>query len=139
MDKQILKQILRDNQQEVVRYKIEPRELIIDDFPCCVLVGVRRSGKSYMLYQQIQQLLINGKQWDEILYLNFEDERLENFTAEDFNRLLECHQEMYGKRPMLFLDEIQNIEGWERFARRMADAILFWSNSTTRPSRLIIL
>ena len=59
MDKQILKQILRDNQQEVVRYKIEPRELIIDDFPCCVLVGVRRSGKSYMLYQQIQQLLIN--------------------------------------------------------------------------------
>ena len=122
MDKQILKQILRDNQQEVVRYKIEPRELIIDDFPCCVLVGIRRSGKSYMLYQQIQQLLINGKQWDEILYLNFEDERLENFTAEDFNRLLECHQEMYGKRPMLFLDEIQNIEGWERFARRMADA-----------------
>ena len=122
MDKQILKQILRDNQQEVVRYKVEPRELIIDDFPCCVLVGVRRSGKSYMLYQQIQQLLINGKQWDEILYLNFEDERLENFTAEDFNRLLECHQEMYGKRPMLFLDEIQNIDGWERFARRMADA-----------------
>lgn len=122
MDKQILKQILRDNQQEIVRYKIEPRELIIDDFPCCVLVGVRRSGKSYMLYQQIQQLLINGKQWDEILYLNFEDERLENFTAEDFNRLLECHQEMYGKRPMLFLDEIQNIDGWERFARRMADA-----------------
>lgn len=122
MDKQILKQILRDNQQEVVRYKIESRELIIDDFPCCVLVGVRRSGKSYMLYQQIQQLLINGKQWDEILYLNFEDERLENFTAEDFNRLLECHQEMYGKRPMLFLDEIQNIDGWERFARRMADA-----------------
>lgn len=122
MDKQILKQILRDNQQEVVKYKVEPRELIIDDFPCCVLVGVRRSGKSYMLYQQIQQLLINGKQWDEILYLNFEDERLENFTAEDFNRLLECHQEMYGKRPMLFLDEIQNIDGWERFARRMADA-----------------
>ena len=122
MDKQILKQILRDNQQEVVRYKVEPRELIIDDFPCCVLVGVRRSGKSYMLYQQIQQLLINGKQWDEILYLNFEDERLENFTAEDFNRLLECHQEMYGKRPMLFLDEIQNIDGWEKFARRMADA-----------------
>jgi predicted AAA+ superfamily ATPase len=54
--------------------------------------------------------------------LNFEDERLENFTAEDFNRLLECHQEMYGKRPMLFLDEIQNIEHWEKFARRMADA-----------------
>ncbi|MBR2369266.1 MAG: ATP-binding protein [Paludibacteraceae bacterium] len=122
MDKQILKQILRDNQQEIVRHKIEPREVRIDTFPCCVLVGVRRSGKSYMLYQRIQQLLKEGKQWDEILYLNFEDERLENFTAEDFNRLLECHQEMYGKRPMLFLDEIQNIDGWEKFSRRMADA-----------------
>lgn len=122
MDKQILKQILRDNQQEIVRHKIEPREVKIDTFPCCVLVGVRRSGKSYMLYQRIQQLLKEGKQWDEILYLNFEDERLENFTAEDFNRLLECHQEMYGKRPMLFLDEIQNIDGWEKFSRRMADA-----------------
>ena len=96
MDKQLLKQILRDNQQEVVRYMIEPRELTIDDFPCGVLVGVRRSGKSYMLYHRIQQLLREGKQWDEMLYLNFEDERLESFEADDFNRLLECHQEMYG-------------------------------------------
>ena len=122
MDKQLLKQILRDNQQEVVRYMIEPRELNIADFPCCVLVGVRRSGKSYMLYHRIQKLLREGKQWDEILYLNFEDERLERFETEDFNRLLECHQEMYGKRPMLFLDEIQNVEHWEKFARRMADS-----------------
>lgn len=122
MDKQLLKQILRDNQQEVVRYMIEPREFNFEAFPCSVLVGVRRSGKSYMLYQRIQQLLNEGKQWDEMLYLNFEDERLENFTAEDFNHLLECHQEMYGKRPMLFLDEIQNIDHWEKFARRMADA-----------------
>ncbi len=101
---------------------IEPREFNFEAFPCSVLVGVRRSGKSYMLYQRIQQLLNEGKQWDEMLYLNFEDERLENFTAEDFNHLLECHQEMYGKRPMLFLDEIQNIDHWEKFARRMADA-----------------
>lgn len=122
MDKQLLKQILKDNQQEVVRYSIEPRELTIAEFPCCVLVGVRRSGKSYMLYHCIQQLLREGKQWDEMLYLSFEDERLDNFGADDFNRLLECHQEMYGKRPMLFLDEIQNIGHWEKFARRMADA-----------------
>ncbi len=79
-------------------------------------------GKSYTVHHRIQQLLAEGHGWDEILYLNFEDERLENFTSEDFNRLLECHQEMYGKRPMLFLDEIQNIEGWHKFARRMADS-----------------
>ena len=122
MDKQILKQILRDNQQEVERYVVEPRELVLDGFPCRVLVGVRRTGKSYMLYHHIQQLLAAGHKWDEMLYLNFEDERLENFGAEDFNKLLECHQEMYGKRPMLFLDEVQNIDSWHKFARRMADA-----------------
>lgn len=122
MDKQILKQILRDNQQEVERYVVEPRDLKLDDFPCRVLVGVRRAGKSYMLYHVIQQLLAQGHKWDEMLYLSFEDERLENFDTDDFNRLLECHQEMYGKRPMLFLDEIQNIDCWHKFARRMADS-----------------
>ena len=121
MDKQLLKQILRENQLEVERYVVEPRELNFDNYPCHVLVGVRRAGKSYMLYHSIQQLLAEGHKWDEILYMNFEDERLENFGTEDFNRLLECHQEMYGKRPMLFLDEIQNIDYWHKFARRMAD------------------
>lgn len=122
MDKQLLKQILRENQLEVERYVVEPRDLKFDNFPCRVLVGVRRAGKSYMLYHHIQQLLAEGHKWDEILYMNFEDERLENFGTEDFNRLLECHQEMYGKRPMLFLDEIQNIDYWHKFARRMADS-----------------
>ncbi|QVJ82204.1 ATP-binding protein [Xylanibacter ruminicola] len=118
----MLKQILRDNQQEVERYVVEPRDINLDDFPCRVLVGVRRAGKSYMLYHVIQQLLAQGHKWDEMLYLSFEDERLENFDTDDFNRLLECHQEMYGKRPMLFLDEIQNIDCWHKFARRMADS-----------------
>ena len=137
MDKLVLKQILRDNQEEVERYVVFPRDVRLDKFPCYVLVGVRRAGKSYMLYHRIQQLLAEGHGWDEILYLNFEDERLENFTSEDFNRLLECHQEMYGKRPMLFLDEIQNIEGWHKFARRMADSnytILITGSNTEMPS-----
>lgn len=122
MDKLILKQILLDNQHEVERYVVQPRELQLEDFPCRALVGVRRAGKSYMLYHRIQQLLADGHKWDEILYMNFEDERLEDFGTNDFERLLECHQEMYGKRPMLFLDEMQNIEGWHKFARRMADS-----------------
>lgn len=76
----------------------------------------------YGTYHRIQQLLSEGKKWDEMLYLNFEDERLENFDTEDFNKILECHQEMYAQRPMLFLDEIQNVEHWEKFVRRMADS-----------------
>ena len=121
MDKQLLKKILIDNQKEVERYKVEPRNLSLDGFPCRVLVGVRRAGKSYMLYHRIQQLLSEGHKWNEMLYLNFEDERLDGFSVADFNQLLECHQEMYGQRPVLFLDEVQNIDGWHKFARRMAD------------------
>ena len=74
MDKHILKQIIRENQQEVERYVVEPRNIQFDGFPCRVLVGVRRAGKSYMLYHRIQQLLAEGHKWDELLYLNFEDE-----------------------------------------------------------------
>ncbi len=69
----------------------------------------------------MQQLLAQGIRWDEMLYVNFEDERLVGMSLEDLNLLLEVHLEMYGKKPILFLDEIQNIVGWEKFARRMAD------------------
>lgn len=59
-----------------------------------------------------------------MLYLNFEDERLLGFEAADFNSILAAHAEMTGRKelPTLFLDEIQIIDGWEKFARRMADA-----------------
>ena len=55
-----------------------------------VLVGIRQAGKSYLLYQRMQQLLAQGIQWDEMLYLNFEDERLTGMMAEDLNLLLEA-------------------------------------------------
>lgn len=122
MNKLILKQILASNQEDVMQYRISPRKLPSDTFPRQVFVGVRRAGKSFMLYQKMQERLAAGIRWDEMLYLNFEDDRLSDFTVEDFNLILECHSEMYGKRPMLFLDEIQNIDGWEKFARRLADA-----------------
>ena len=98
------------------------RDFSFEDFGNYVFTGIRRAGKSYLLYQRIQQLLAEGRGWDEILYINFEDERIEGMAKEDLNLLVETHLEMYGKRPFLFLDEIQNIEGWEKFARRMADS-----------------
>ena len=116
-----LKQVLLDNQKDIEQYIIFPRRFDLDNFPLQVFVGVRRSGKSFLLFQKIRQMLDAGHQWEDMLYLDFEDTRLEGFSAEDFNLILECHQEMYGKRPMLFLDEIQNIEGWQKFARNLAD------------------
>lgn len=121
MDKNILKTVIADNQLEVPRYKVIPRNFIFEEFGNYVFVGIRRAGKSFLLYQRMQQLLAQGVQWDEMLYINFEDERLVGMSLEDLNLLLEVHLEMYGKKPILFLDEIQNIVGWEKFARRMAD------------------
>ena len=121
MDKNILKIIISDNQVEVPKYKVIPRDFEFEEFGNYVFVGIRRAGKSFLLYQRIQQLLAQGVQWDEMLYINFEDERLVDMSLEDLNLLLEVHLETYGKKPILFLDEIQNIAGWEKFARRMAD------------------
>lgn len=121
MDRNILKTVIADNQIEVPKYKVIPRDFTFNEFGNYVFVGIRRAGKSFLLYQRMQQLLAQGIGWDEILYINFEDERLVSIALEDLNLLLEIHLEMYGKKPILFLDEIQNIVGWEKFARRMAD------------------
>ena len=121
MQKEILKQVIVDNQSEISHYKIIKRDFIFEEFGNYVFVGMRRAGKSFLLYQRIQQLLAQGVKWDEMLYVNFEDERLIGMTTNDLNLLLEVHLEMYGKKPILFLDEIQNIEAWEKFARRLAD------------------
>ena len=122
IDKTILKKVLLDNQKDIERYQVVPRNLPSDEFPLRVFIGVRRAGKSFMLYQKIQERLASGIGWDEMLYLNFEDDRLAGFAMEDFDLILACHNEMYDKRPMLFLDEIQNVDGWEKFARRLADS-----------------
>lgn len=121
MNKNILKAIIADNQLEVPKYKVIPREFAFEKFGNYVFSGIRRAGKSYLLYQRMQQLITKGIQWEEMLYINFEDERLSGMKTEHLNLLLEVHLEMYGKKPILFLDEIQNIFGWEKFARRMAD------------------
>ncbi|MCF8227174.1 MAG: ATP-binding protein [Bacteroidales bacterium] len=121
MNKNILKAVIADSQVEVPKYKVIPRDFTFEEFGNYVFGGIRRAGKSFLLYQRMQQLISRGSQWDEMLYVNFEDERLTGMKAEHLNLLLEVHLEMYGKQPILFLDEIQNISGWEKFARRMAD------------------
>lgn len=122
IQKEILKEVILENRQEVMRHDVIRREVTITDFPCQVLVGVRRSGKSYILYGYIQQLIREGKTWDDIVYINFEDERLLGMEVSDLNAILEVQGELSAHRPIVFLDEIQNIENWEKFARRLADS-----------------
>ena len=76
-----------------------------------------------MMYQQIKQLEADGVPMSQIVYVNFEDERLLEMTSDDLNTILEIGLEISGTdvKPYLFLDEIQNINGWEKFVRRIAD------------------
>ncbi len=118
---EILREVMLENREEVMHHEVIKRNISLDGFDRQVLVGARRAGKSYLLYGKIQELVAEGHSWDEIIYLNFEDERLAGMELSDLNIILEVHAGLGGKRPMLFLDEIQNIEGWEHFARRIAD------------------
>jgi predicted AAA+ superfamily ATPase len=101
--------IERESLGEIRKYLKIPHVVIIS--------GVRRSGKSTLLTQ------IMSEWFDEqFYYLNFEDERLISFSAEeDFDILYQVFLELYGEQRTFFLDEIQNVFGWERFVRRMHD------------------
>ena len=121
IEKETIKEILLENRKEIESQQVIHRNIEKEDFANYVLIGVRRAGKSFMLYQQIQDNLKKGITWDSMLYINFEDERLIGMTAQELNLILEVHGMMSAQRPILFLDEIQNIEGWDKFARRLAD------------------
>jgi hypothetical protein len=81
-----------------------------------VISGIRRCGKSTLLNQIIDNFYNKG-----VYYFNFEDERLVDFKAEDFNSLYEVFLELYGERKVFCFDEIQNVPQWEVFVRRMQD------------------
>lgn len=123
MEKEILKKMIVEKQEEIQQIELTERPVILEDTANYVFVGIRRSGKSYLLYQHIKQTIKVGQATiQDILYINFEDERLFTFDTADFNLLLECYKEMYDAKPLIYLDEIQNIAGWEKFARRLADS-----------------
>lgn len=94
--------------------KREALELLPDLSSHALIVsGVRRCGKSTLLFQ-----LLNAK-YQEALYLNFEDPRLYDFERNDFTRLDEIILESNYK--VLFFDEIQIINEWERYIRQKLD------------------
>jgi uncharacterized protein len=106
--------VSRDLQNEITRY-LPQREIII-------LTGVRRCGKSSLMRLICGDLLEKRlAPADNILYLNFEDERFLPFTAQDFDLLYETFMEMENPqgRVFLFLDEIQSIRGWEKWLNRL--------------------
>ncbi len=86
------------------------------------LVGPRRSGKTFYFYQLMKSLKVDKKK---IIYINFEDDRLLPIGLHDLNFILEAYYEMYPENKnneiFVFFDEIQNVENWEVYVRRIYD------------------
>lgn len=104
------------------------RRLALPSLPGKVdaVVGMRRSGKTFFLYQQILDLLARGVPRSRCLFVNFEDERILPMSAKDLALVPEAlwrrFPESRGKECWFFFDEIQNVTGWERFVRRLVDS-----------------
>lgn len=119
--KDLLKQIILE-QQEILHApnKRYVQRYIADEWlktsEILIISGIRRCGKS-VLMQQIRDRLV-----EKDFFFNFDDERLANFKLDDFQKLQECFVEFFGEQHTYYFDEIQNIEGWERFVRRLYNA-----------------
>ena len=91
-----------------------------------VAIGIRRSGKTYLIYQKIRELLKAGISYDQILFVNFEDDRLLPMDQKSLGKLLDAFYTMFpdnhDRECYLFLDEIQNVENWPLVIRRFFDS-----------------
>jgi predicted AAA+ superfamily ATPase len=122
MEKTFLKKIIVESQEFILNEKVIKRHYTIEKNGNYVFVGQRRAGKTYLMFQQIKELIKNNSiTIEHILYINFEDERFIEFQNTDFNVLIEAYKELFTHKPICFFDEIQNISGWEKFVRRLAD------------------
>ena len=122
MNHETLKKVIYEQHEIIRNAVISTREYDFEPNANYVLTGLRRSGKSTMLYAIVRKLVASGVDWNQIIYVNFEDERLVGFMLEDFSDLVEVSSEMSDQKPYYFLDEVQGIDDWEHFARRMADS-----------------
>ena len=123
-DKELLKEVVSDQRQYILGKEPGIRRTALErvselmELPHVVVIsGIRRCGKSTLLRQIILEFFDD----EEFLYVNFEDERLKDFKAREFNDLYEVMVELFGKRSNLMLDEVQNIDGFELFVRRFQE------------------
>ncbi|MCM1030184.1 MAG: ATP-binding protein [Oscillibacter sp.] len=120
METELLQKIISEGRQLVSRIELIERDIPLDPTPNYVFVGLRQVGKSYMMYAKIKKLLREGTPYDSIVLINFDDERID-LRAHELDQILQAHQMMTTAEPIFFFDEIQNIDGWEHFARRLVN------------------
>ena len=119
----IIKDFQKRRYRDIVQRDLHyPLDIPLDR--AVVLSGPRRSGKTYLMYMGIKELLARKEDKNSILYVNFEDSRLVGAVSQDLNTLLEVFFEICpdrNEKTWVFLDEIQVIPDWERFVRTLVD------------------
>jgi predicted AAA+ superfamily ATPase len=118
--KEIFKKIILERQEWLKRVRLIKREISLENEANYVITGLRRAGKSYFLYQLVQEKL-KEEQYQQLLLINFEDERLLELSHGELHLLMEAYFELFELEPIIFLDEIQNVQHWQKFVRRLAD------------------
>jgi len=118
----ILKQVLIEQNEFIKPSSEYIRRELLDEVSSLVklrhiivVTGVRRAGKSVFLSQIVNEFYSP----DDVYYLNLDDERLAGLKIEDAGYIMDVFAELFGNRKIVFFDEIQNLNGWERFVSRL--------------------
>ena len=104
MDRLDLRQIIESQRDELRVEHIAPRSYALAADDCCLLVGLRRSGKSALLADHVKHLVSAGVSW-----------------SQDFSDIVDASDKPSDQKTYYFFDEIQHIEGWGRFSRHLAE------------------
>ena len=89
MNHSLLKRIIFEQHDVIKKSKIVDRDIAFEKKGNYVVTGLRRAGKSTLLYKRVKDLVDEGKEWKQIIYINFDDERLFGFTLNDFDDIRE--------------------------------------------------
>ena len=122
MDKETIKKLIILAQERDVKFVQRDTQIHFSG-KINTIIGSRRAGKTYFMYQIINQLKSENK--DKIIYINFEDERLFPIKKEELDLILDAYYELYpdnkDEKIYIFFDEIQEVPFWETFLRRLYD------------------
>ncbi|MCD4798725.1 MAG: ATP-binding protein [Methanosarcinales archaeon] len=137
--KEMFKYIIKEFHEARLPELYERKLTIPETQKVISLIGLRRAGKTFYFYQLINNLIEGSINPSQILYINFEDDRILPLNVKELNTILEAYYELYPENIdetlYLFFDEIQNIDNWELFIRRVHDrknARIFITGSSSK-------
>ena len=141
--KAIIGEVMREFYEFGIPEDVRPRDVdyLEKRNSATVVMGMRRTGKTYVTYQRMRALVDAGVPLERIVHVNFDDDRLKGVRLEHLRLIGDIHAEMYPdaakERCWYFLDELQDVNGWELYARRLLDSHLVQLCLTGSSSKML--